>query len=75
MVSESLEMDTLPPDSVPAGQEHQLRRSLYDKDYLLGIGLLMLVVLLWTSSNFVTQVRNKYSWPSIFFTMHMLGPI
>ncbi|PPQ70973.1 hypothetical protein CVT26_014239 [Gymnopilus dilepis] len=64
-------MDTLPPDSVPAGQEHQLRRSLYDKDYLLGIGLLMLVVLLWTSSNFVTQDLYEGGYDKPFLLTYM----
>lgn len=32
--------------------------SLNKKDYTLGIGILLIVVLLWTSSNFVTQVSD-----------------
>lgn len=31
--------------------------TLSHKDYALGIGLLLIVVTLWTTSNFVTQVR------------------
>lgn len=31
--------------------------TLKKQDYLLGIGLLLVVVFLWTSSNFITQVR------------------
>lgn len=27
------------------------------RDYVVGIGLLLIVVFLWTSSNFITQVR------------------
>lgn len=36
------------------------RSALSRRDYLVGIGLLMVVVFLWTSSNFVTQVRHEY---------------
>lgn len=30
----------------------------FRRDYLVGIGLLLVVVFLWTASNFVTQVRT-----------------
>ncbi|KAI0304928.1 hypothetical protein BC826DRAFT_978991 [Russula brevipes] len=50
----SLEMDALPVHRSAAGkspESHKLAR----RDYAVGICLLLLVVLLWTTSNFVTQ--------------------
>jgi hypothetical protein len=50
-----LEMDTLPihpPSTGKSFTSHKLARS----DYAVGICLLLLVVFLWTASNFVTQV-------------------
>jgi hypothetical protein len=54
-----LEMDTLPVQPQSTGKSrkspelHKLARS----DYAIGICLLLLVVFLWTTSNFVTQVQ------------------
>ncbi|KAF9569676.1 hypothetical protein CPC08DRAFT_677317 [Agrocybe pediades] len=51
-------MDRPPsPTALPAVDPSQLQpKSLLNrKEYLTGIGLLLLVVILWTSSNFVTQ--------------------
>jgi hypothetical protein len=42
----------------PSHRESELPPPRNRKDYLLGIFLLIIVVLLWTSSNFVTQVRS-----------------
>jgi hypothetical protein len=61
---DALEMDTL--TTAPARPASTLsekplsRMSLARKDYLIGIALLLVVVILWTSSNFVTQVRFEY---------------
>ena len=40
--------------SIPAKDQP---RKLKKRDYAIGIGLLLVVVFLWTSSNFVTQVK------------------
>jgi hypothetical protein len=63
--NDALEMDTL--TAAPARPASTLsektlsRMSLARKDYLIGIALLLVVVFLWTSSNFVTQVRFEDS--------------
>ena len=51
-----LEMDSLPVQSPVIGKSH-LSDKLARRDYAIGICLLLLVVFLWTTSNFVTQVR------------------
>ena len=43
------------------------------RDYLLGIGLLLLVVLLWTSSNFITQVSHIIRSLIVRLTTAVLG--
>ena len=43
------------------------------RDYLLGIGLLLLVVLLWTSSNFITQVSHIIRSFIVRLTTAVLG--
>jgi len=49
-------MDPLPPISSPAGKgDSPPSRRLAWSDYTVGICLLLLVVFLWTGSNFVTQ--------------------
>ena len=50
-----LEMDALPAQSPVTGKPHALYK-LARRDYAIGICLLLLVVILWTTSNFVTQV-------------------
>jgi hypothetical protein len=50
---ERIEMETLHEPHAPSTVS--LLRSKH-KDYFVGIGLLFAVVLLWTISNFVTQV-------------------
>lgn len=53
-----LEMETL---HEPAQQSHSSEvnsKDLKRRDYFIGIGLLLTVVLLWTISNFVTQVQS-----------------
>ena len=62
----SIQMDTLERHSFEPSPEilHGPRPSekrygflaLYMNDYIIGIGLLLLVVLLWTLSSFLTQV-------------------
>jgi hypothetical protein len=52
-----LEMDSLPTTSLPAGEGKSPASSKQAwSDYTVGICLLLLVVFLWTGSNFVTQV-------------------
>jgi hypothetical protein len=51
-----LEMDSLPVHSPVIGKSH-VSDKLARRDYAIGICLLLLVVFLWTTSNFVTQVR------------------
>lgn len=59
---DSLEMDTFTasvhrPRSVSRAKSVEPGRALSaTRDYALGIGLLLIVVILWTSSNFITQV-------------------
>ena len=48
-----IEMDSLPAQSLVIAKSHKVAR----RDYAIGICLLLLVVILWTTSNFVTQVR------------------
>ncbi|ETW87333.1 hypothetical protein HETIRDRAFT_469269 [Heterobasidion irregulare TC 32-1] len=55
-------MDALPIPSLSLSRSHSRAKSpalhpLDKRQYALGIGLLLLVVVLWTSANFVTQVR------------------
>jgi hypothetical protein len=52
-----VEMDFLPissSDSPPISRRKSVSLS---KDYAIGIILLLVVVILWTASNFVTQVK------------------
>ena len=42
--------------SVPLCNLFRLAFRRITKDYLIGIGLLLVVVVLWTSSSFITQV-------------------
>jgi hypothetical protein len=51
-----LEMDPLPAQS-PATGKSDTPHKLAQRNYVIGICLLLLVVVLWTTSNFVTQVR------------------
>jgi len=49
-----LEMDSLPLDPPVVGKSFESHKHSR-RDYAIGIGLLLLVVVLWTTSNFVTQ--------------------
>lgn len=51
-----LEMDSLSPQSPVIGKSH-VSHKLARSNYAIGIGLLLVVVFLWTTSNFITQVR------------------
>lgn len=57
------EMDTIPHDQLEGDlsdrtplKPRKLAQDLSNRDYAIGIVLLLCVVLLWTASNFVTQV-------------------
>jgi hypothetical protein len=53
-----IEMDSLPAQPLATGKSVASREpALSRRDYIVGICLLLLVVFLWTTSNFVTQVR------------------
>lgn len=64
---DTIEMDTLATHPRRPSRSWSMSRgkpvspgpatSLDKKDYTIGIGLLLIVVFLWTSSNFLTQVR------------------
>ena len=71
-----IEMDSLSvqPSATVKPASHKL--ALSRRDYIVGICLLLLVVFLWTTSNFVTQVRlesQSHHW-SVQFTICMLAP-
>lgn len=71
-------MDTFP--QAPAWRHEQSRsqsvapRVLRKGDYLIGISLLLVVVFLWTSSNFITQVSNQLGLVE-FFVNELAGRI
>lgn len=55
---DSIEMDTLDTQNNLQVRD-KATQHLDRKNYFIGIGLLLIVVLLWTLSNFVTQVRSS----------------
>jgi hypothetical protein len=62
-----LEMDSLPVQSPVIGKSQGFYK-LARRDYAIGICLLLLVVFLWTTSNFVTQVRLcNHQWPRLSY--------
>ena len=68
-----LEMDSLPAQPSATGKSpasHKLSR----RDYAVGICLLLLVVFLWTTSNFVTEVRLRSHHRSVQCTTRMIAP-
>jgi hypothetical protein len=68
-----LEMDSLPAQPSATGKSpasHKLSR----RDYAVGICLLLLVVFLWTTSNFVTEVRLRSHRRSVQCTSRMIAP-
>ncbi|KAJ7925896.1 hypothetical protein B0H13DRAFT_1973798 [Mycena leptocephala] len=75
-----LEMDTFsspahPPRSVSRSKSvspgRALSRSRATRDFAVGIGLLLIVVILWTSSNFVTQDMYKGGFEKPFLVTYM----
>jgi hypothetical protein len=81
---DTLEMDTFsstahPPRSVSRGKSvspgRALSRIQATRDYALGIGLLLIVVILWTSSNFVTQVDLSLSRLVVSLTVRAAGHV
>jgi hypothetical protein len=67
-----LEMDSLPAQPPPTGKL-PMSRKLARRDYAVGVCLLLLVVFLWTASNFVTEVRLEYDHWSVRLTIRMLA--
>ncbi|KAJ7619142.1 hypothetical protein DFH06DRAFT_1235447 [Mycena polygramma] len=77
---DTLEMDTFsspahPPRSVSRGKSMSPRRALSrlkaTRDYAVGIGLLLIVVILWTSSNFVTQGMYQGGYEKPFLVTYL----
>jgi hypothetical protein len=72
----TIEMDSLPVQPSATGKSPVSHKpALSRRDYIVGICLLLLVVFLWTTSNFVTQVRlecQSHHW-SVQFTIRMLS--
>jgi len=72
-----IEMDPLPVQPPATGKSPASHKpALSRRDYIVGICLLLVVVFLWTTSNFVTQVRlecQSHHW-SVQFTIRMLAP-
>lgn len=71
-----IEMDSLPVQPSATGKSLASDKpALSRRDYVVGICLLLAVVFLWTTSNFVTQVRLEcQSHRSVQFTIRMLAP-
>ncbi|KAJ7110100.1 hypothetical protein C8R44DRAFT_801373 [Mycena epipterygia] len=77
---DTLEMDTFsstvhPPRSVSRGKSvspgRVLSRIQATRDYAVGIGLLLIVVVLWTSSNFVTQGMYQGGFEKPFLVTYL----
>ncbi|KDR85102.1 hypothetical protein GALMADRAFT_233728 [Galerina marginata CBS 339.88] len=68
---ESIEMDSLSSIDRNALTVGGQQSSPHRKDYFIGIGLLMLVVILWTSSNFVTQDLYEGGYDKPFLVTYM----
>jgi solute carrier family 35, member F5 len=65
-LGDDLEMDAIPSSAARHARSRSRaksvsRSSLKEKDYAIGIGMLLMVVLLWTSSNFLTQASRNNS--------------
>ena len=69
-----LEMEPLPVQPLATGK-HPMPRKLAHRDYAVGVCLLLLVVYLWTASNFVTEVRfdSDLGSASVRLTIRMLA--
>ncbi|KAJ7293692.1 hypothetical protein C8J57DRAFT_1269684 [Mycena rebaudengoi] len=74
---DSLEMDTFTasvhrPRSVSRAKSVEPGRALSaTRDYALGIGLLLIVVILWTSSNFITQGMYQGGFEKPFLVTYL----
>ncbi|KAJ7181777.1 hypothetical protein C8R43DRAFT_970419 [Mycena crocata] len=77
---DTLEMDTFsstihPPRSVSRGKSvspgRALSRLQATRDYAVGIGLLLIVVILWTSSNFITQGMYQGGFEKPFLVTYL----
>jgi len=67
-----LEMEPLPAQPSVTGKPPASFK-LARRDYAVGVCLLLLVVFLWTASNFVTEVRLESDhWP-VRLTIRMLA--
>ena len=66
-----LEMEPLPVQPSATGKSPAPRK-LAQRDYAVGVCLLLLVVFLWTASNFVTEVRFDSDLESVRLTICML---
>ena len=70
-----IEMDSLSVQPSATGKFPTSHKpALSRRDYVVGICLLLLVVFLWTTSNFVTQVRLESHHWSVQFTISTLAP-
>lgn len=71
----ALEMESLPAQPSATGKS-PISRKLARRDYAVGVCLLLVVVFLWTASNFVTEVRleyDRYDHWSVRLTIRMLA--
>jgi len=67
-----LEMESLPAQPSATGK-HPASPKLARRDYAVGVCLLLLVVFLWTASNFVTEVRLESDHWSVRLTIRTLA--
>ncbi|KAJ6519938.1 hypothetical protein C8R45DRAFT_953318 [Mycena sanguinolenta] len=73
--TDTLEMDTFssprPARSKSVSSARSLSRLRATRDYAIGIGLLLIVVILWTSSNFVTQGMYQGGFEKPFLVTYL----
>ena len=67
-----LEMESLPTQPSATGKP-PTGRKLARRDYTVGVCLLLLVVVLWTASNFVTEVCLESDHWSVQLTIRLLA--
>ena len=67
-----LEMEPLPVQPSATGKSPAPRKRA-QRDYAVGVCLLLLVVFLWTASNFVTEVRFDSDFEYVRLTIRMLA--
>ncbi|KAF8898624.1 hypothetical protein BD779DRAFT_1484858 [Infundibulicybe gibba] len=70
---EAIEMDTLTSMQTiqHSPSKSPIPNALNKKDYAIGIGLLLIVVILWTSSNFVTQALFDTGYEKPFLVTYL----